>query len=158
MLLDALDILKADFDLMVHFVGRDYNDDYSEDIKKEFKKRKGNVIFHDSISDPNQILNSMDIGVLVSKYEGMPMALLEYGAAGLPVIATKVGICEKLLKNQGILVESENLNQLVDAIRAYAVNKNQAKLDSVKFHKYILSNYTSTVIIPKYLAFCKSIC
>lgn len=158
LLLDALDILKTDFDLMVHFIGREYKDEYSENIKNEFKKRKDYVIFHNSISDPNQILISMDIGVLVSKYEGMPMALLEYGAASLAVIATNVGVCEKLLKNRGVLIESENLNQLVEAIRTYAANRDQAKSDSIKFHNFIVSNYTSRVIIPKYLNFCKSIC
>ena len=28
----------------------------------------------------------MDVGVLVSKFEGMPLVLLEYGVAKLPVI------------------------------------------------------------------------
>ena len=38
-----------------------------------------------------KLLRSFDIGVLSSSSEGLPMALLEYGAAGLPVIATAVG-------------------------------------------------------------------
>jgi glycosyltransferase involved in cell wall biosynthesis len=43
------------------------------------------------------ILRGSDVGVLSSEVEGLPLALLEYGAAGLPVVVTDVGECRHVL-------------------------------------------------------------
>ena len=47
--------------------------------------------------DISAILRSCDIGVLTSIHEGLPLALIEYGLAGLPAIATDVGACADVL-------------------------------------------------------------
>jgi len=158
LLLKAVDILISEINLQVHFIGRDFKDDYSKLIKEEFEKRKQYVKFHDSIIDPYPILLSMDLGILVSTYEGMPMAILEYGAANMPVISTNVGVCKELLKNRGILIPSNDLDQLVNAIKTYAYNSELARKDSIKFHNFIMSNYASKVVIPRYLEFVKNLC
>jgi glycosyltransferase involved in cell wall biosynthesis len=49
------------------------------------------VIFWGLRSDVPAILNYATIGVLSSKVEGLPNAIIEYMAAGLPVVATRVG-------------------------------------------------------------------
>lgn len=158
LLLKAVDIVKSEINLQVHFIGRDFKDDYSTYIKQEFEKRKGYVNFYDTITDPYPILLTMDLGILVSTYEGMPMAILEYGAASLPVISTDVGVCKELLKNRGILIPSQNLDRLVNAIETYAFNTERAKTDSIKFHNFIMSNYASKVTIPRYLEFVRNLC
>jgi len=56
-----------------------------------------NVFFLGSRNDVGGILRGCDIGVLSSASEGMPLALLEYGVAGLPVIATAVGQVPEVL-------------------------------------------------------------
>lgn len=48
-------------------------------------------------SDVPAILKACSIGVLSSASEGLPLALLEYGSAGLPVVATNVGQCAEVL-------------------------------------------------------------
>lgn len=158
LLLEALDILKSEIKLHGFFIGRDFNDKYSIYIKKEFKKRKSYITYYDNITDPFSILNKMNLGILVSRYEGMPMSVLEYGEASLPVISTNVGACEMLLENKGILISPGNLNELVEAIRIYAYNPDRSQRDSKKFHHFIKSNYSSQAIIPKYLEFCRSLC
>ncbi len=52
---------------------------------------RAQVIFWGIRSDVPAILNHAAIGVLSSKVEGLPNAIIEYMAAGLPVVATKVG-------------------------------------------------------------------
>lgn len=57
-------------------------------------------------TDVPALCASCDIGVLSSRSEGFPMALVDYGQAGLPVIATAVGECAQVLEggDAGILV------------------------------------------------------
>lgn len=44
-------------------------------------------------ADVRGLLAQVDVGVLSSRAEGMPLALLEYGTAGLAVVTTDVGQC-----------------------------------------------------------------
>jgi glycosyltransferase involved in cell wall biosynthesis len=64
------------------------------------------------------MLQACDIGVLSSASEGLPLALLEYGLAGLPAVATRVGQCPDVLDEgrAGILVPSGAPQQLAEAL------------------------------------------
>ncbi len=56
--------------------------------------------------DVPSILARCDVAVLSSVSEGFPLALVEYGMAGLPVVATAVGQCGEMLEEgrAGVLV------------------------------------------------------
>ena len=68
--------------------------------------------------DVPRILACCDIGVLPSKAEGLPNAVLEYLAAGLPTVATRVGGNAEILEDgkTGLLVPAENPAALSEAI------------------------------------------
>jgi glycosyltransferase involved in cell wall biosynthesis len=76
------------------------------------------VIFMGQRKDIPELLMAMDIFVLPSVREGLPMALLEAMAAKRPVIATRVGAIPKVIENEGIgvLVEPKDAIGLRDAI------------------------------------------
>jgi glycosyltransferase involved in cell wall biosynthesis len=69
-------------------------------------------------NDVPSVLASCDVGILSSRVEGLPMALLEYGAAGLGAICTRVGQCEEVaLDGQAaLLVNPSNPQELAHAI------------------------------------------
>lgn len=69
-------------------------------------------------ADIPQLLSCCDIGVLASKSEGLPNAVLEYLAAGLPVVATAVGGVPEIIENEvhGLLIPPENPEALATAI------------------------------------------
>ena len=76
------------------------------------------VVFLGKREDARQLLNMADICVLPSLSEGMSNAILEYMAAGKPVVATNVGGNPELVQNgeTGILVDKENSEQLAKAL------------------------------------------
>lgn len=75
-------------------------------------------IFLGHRTDIPQLLSLCDIGVLASKSEGLPNAVLEYLAAGLAVVATTVGGIPEIIKNEvhGLLIPPESPTALSAAI------------------------------------------
>ena len=69
-------------------------------------------------NDIPEILASCDIAVLPSRAEGLPNAVLEYMAAGLPTVASRVGGNAELVQDgvTGLLVPAEDANALADAL------------------------------------------
>jgi len=69
-------------------------------------------------TDIPQLLSCCDIGVLASKSEGLPNAVLEYLAAGLPVVATTVGGVPEIIENEvhGLLIPPEHPDALATAL------------------------------------------
>jgi glycosyltransferase involved in cell wall biosynthesis len=56
--------------------------------------------------------------LLFSRFENLPCVMLEALCCGLPVISSRVGgIAEVVNRENGILVESENINELTDAMQ-----------------------------------------
>lgn len=72
---------------------------------------------------PNLLIAS-DISVLPSRYEGIPRALMESMALGIPVIATNVPGSRTLIRSgeNGILVEHDDVPELAIAIRSLIEN------------------------------------
>ena len=59
------------------------------------------VEFVGSVADARTEMASASVGILTSKREALPLALLEYLTSGLPVVATAVGQCCDVLEGSG---------------------------------------------------------
>jgi glycosyltransferase involved in cell wall biosynthesis len=70
------------------------------------------------VEDVPERLASADIFVLSSRYEGMPIAVLEAMAAGLPVVATDLGGLREMITAEGtqLLVPPGDPRALADSI------------------------------------------
>ena len=68
--------------------------------------------------DVPSLLKQCDIGVLSSVSEGLPLALIEYGMAGLAAVATRVGQCAEVLEDgaAGLLVPPQAPEALATAL------------------------------------------
>ncbi len=75
-------------------------------------------IFLGHRTDIPALLACCDIGVLASRTEGLPNAVLEYMAASLPVVATAVGGVPEIIENEvnGLLIPPEDPATLGSAI------------------------------------------
>jgi glycosyltransferase involved in cell wall biosynthesis len=72
--------------------------------------------------DVPEIMNAADGYVLSSAWEGMPVVLLEAAAAGLAIVATRVGGVAEVVEHEqsGLLVPAENPAELAEAMRRLA--------------------------------------
>lgn len=116
---------------------------------------KGNV----SVDMVHYYLDQSDIFLLVSRTEGLPRAIIEAMAHGLPCIGTRVGGIPELL-DEDVLVEKEEPMQLANLLEKMIkdidftnqqAERNLKEADSYKedkleklrnkFFEYIISNY-----------------
>jgi glycosyltransferase involved in cell wall biosynthesis len=76
------------------------------------------VMFVGSVPDPPALLPGFDVFALSSRYEGLPNALLEAMAAGLPAVATDVGGVAEVLEDgvSGLLAPAGDVPALAAAL------------------------------------------
>ena len=69
----------------------------------------GSVVFHGMQSNVHPYLEQADIFLLPSRYEGMPMTIIEAMATGLPIVASRVGGIPDMLTDgeSALLVDCE---------------------------------------------------
>jgi glycosyltransferase involved in cell wall biosynthesis len=121
-LLKAFKIVSNAFpEWTLNLVGKDFKDSYSRELSNKIQELQlqYQVFTYGSREDITHILSQATIGVLGSASEGLPLALLEYGMAGLPVVATTVGDVPLVLSHRksGLLVPSGNAQALAIALQ-----------------------------------------
>lgn len=120
-LLNAFKELRLDqLGWSMHFIGKDFYNDYSNELKDYIKTTELNnsVYIYDAQNDIQYILSQATIGILASKDEGFPVALLEYGLAKLAVVSTNVGYCSTLIthNSSGLLFNPDNKEELKQSL------------------------------------------
>jgi len=159
-LLNAFKIVNDNFfDWTLHLVGKEFNDDYALSIKTFIKQNnlENHVFVYGSCTDISNILNQSDIGVLSSKSEGLPVSLLEYGLIMLPVVATNVGDCNKVISNtnEGILVEPDNDIVLSKAISKLIEDKDLRNVIAENLHQKVVSSFSESKSIDSLMKIYK---
>lgn len=110
------DELHSGFDAKIALVGSGPFRDSIWGLIKEYGL-EGNIELLGKRDDVAELLHDSKCFVLSSLYEGLPMTILEAMAAGLPVIATSVGGVPDVVDGNGILVEPNDTDALVRAMR-----------------------------------------
>jgi len=102
--------------------------------------------------DMMEIVQIMDVYVLPSIWEGLPLVILEAMAMKRPIVATAVGGTPTAIKDgvTGILVESENESALSTAIIAILKDKRKAKQLGENAYKYFNQRFTVTKMLEGY--------
>lgn len=116
LLLDAVAPIVADRrDVVVVLFGSGPEED---DLRKRARKIGTSIRFAGSVNDRPAIYRAIDILALPSRFEGLPMTVLEAMASGVPVIATAVdGVLEIVADREtALIVPSEDEAGLRSAI------------------------------------------
>ncbi len=109
----------------------------------------GRLFFVGERADIPQILAAMDIFVLPSITEGLPLTILEAMAAGKPVVATRVGgLPEVILDGEtGLLVPPRDPHALAQALARLLSDRRQAVEMGQKGRQRVMEHFTVTVMV-----------
>jgi len=159
-LLEAFEIsAQKNVNLTLHLVGEDPGTDYAKMFLQKIAKSPvaERIFYYGSQEKVSGMLIQADLGVLASSSEGLPLVLLEYGLAGLPVVCTDVGDCRKVIGDFGKLVPIKNPEAMAKAILFYLNNNDMMNSDAKNFQKKTIENYSEKTVLPKFLKFYKEI-
>lgn len=97
-------------------------------------------------------LAGVDIAVLSSRAEGMPNAVLEYLAAGRPVVATTVGAVPELIEDgvTGLLVPPGDAEAMARAILRLVQNPDLAARLAEAGRRHVLTRYSRSAMIGRF--------
>ena len=155
-LLLAFSKITKDFpDYSLHCVGQDFGNTYSEELYRLTNDLdlRSKVFFYGTCSDISAILSACDIGVLSSKSEGLPLALLEYGSAGLAVLVTAVGDCSRVVENEksGLVVPSEDSEALYNGLCNLIIYHDKSKQFGLKLKQTVVNTYSVSAVLNSVL-------
>ena len=153
-LIKAIAILKQKFNLQIKvaILGDGSKRVYLENLSKQLGV-DNEIAFLGVQKDVQSFMASSKIFVLPSRWEGLPMVILEAMANRLPIIATPVGGITEIINDgvDGILVEPENPELLADKIYLLLNNENlrldisRKAFDKVKT-EYCISKFTAQML------------
>lgn len=100
-----------------------------------------------------ELLAASDVFVLPSRWEGLPMALLEGMMAGLPVIATRVEGVDEVVQpgEHGLLVPLESPVELAQAILQLLRSPQDRQRMGAAARERVLNSYTTDRMCESYL-------
>ncbi|NQV26810.1 MAG: glycosyltransferase, partial [Rhodopirellula sp.] len=103
-------------------------------------------------ADVPGIMRASDVFVLASNWEGMPNVLLEAGAAGIPVVSTRVEGAEEIVTSSesGVLVGICREDQLASAIADCLSDPQSAKNRAVRLQRLIAEEFTWSSVVDSY--------
>ena len=155
LLLDAFEkLLETDPEYTLHLFGETPDTLYAKSILQRLKEHpfKSSVFYHGLYLKMSAVLPHFDAGVLSSNSEGLPLALLEYGQAGLAVITTDVGQCKQVLDDAGICVPPEDTEAFASALLHLEENPLEAQQKAKIFQNKVQEHYGAPSILIEVLS------
>lgn len=152
--LSIKDKLKS-YNVQVFFAGMYWHDDYYKQLNDFIHENKISdyIQFLGSINNVSELLSNSDIGVICSVFEGLPVSLLEYGLAGLPVVVTNVGQCAEVVDNgnAGILVPPSDPHALAEALLCLIENSEKRKFFGIRLKKRVEEEFGAEKFLEIYV-------
>lgn len=110
------------------------------------------VVFHGWMSRPDALglMSTASVVVLPSSAEGLPMALLEAMARGVPVVSTPVGGIPALLSDgAGIILGVDDVGALADALLNLLRDPESARQLGASGRDRVASRYSTTQVVAE---------
>lgn len=134
-------------------------------IRQDLLAQAGNlgvgerVVFLGHREDTDVLLQALDIFVLPSLSEGIPMALLEAMAASRPIVASRVGGIPEIIEDgvEGFLVESMDVNGLAERCRRLIESPDVARKMGEQGRKRVEREFSATAMADRVVSVYKEL-
>ena len=139
------ELLKWDWNLKLLIVGDGPMREYLMELAHEWGIWS-KVYFTGRVDDETlySILKVSDLAILPSRYEPFGITILETTAAGLPVITTKVGGPDEIVRDwyNGVKVSPNNVNEIINIAKILLSNEELRREISRNARESVLRWYT----------------
>jgi glycosyltransferase involved in cell wall biosynthesis len=127
-----------------------------KDVSTDYPK---NCFFLGSIPNASSLLHYIDLLILTSNYEGLPMVIIEALAASKPVVSSNVGGVNEIVRDgiDGYAV-ANSVNEFSDKISYILDNEEVASVFGKNGEKIYESELTVEKMTSNYLKIYHSIC
>ena len=147
-LINAMDILKDKYpNIKVLCIG---DGTLKESLDKQIILRnlQNNIFMLGYRLDVNKLINISDIGILLSRREGLPRNIMEFMACGRKVIATDIRGCRDLICDEtiGTLVNVDDYESTAKAIEKYYILNDKSFEVSEEIRKYDIESINSELL------------
>lgn len=147
-LINAMDILKDKYpNIKVLCIG---DGTLKESLEKQITLRnlQNNIFMLGYRLDVNKFINISDIGILLSRREGLPRNIMEFMACGRNVIATDIRGCRDLICDEtiGTLVNVDDYESTAKAIEKYYILNDKSFEVSEEIRKYDIDSINSELL------------
>ena len=104
-------------------------------------------------------LNTMDILVLPSLWEGLPNAIIQAMNMGIPVVTSNVGGCPEIVNNMknGILFPSNNLDEFIESVQILIEDRDFASRLGANAKRTAEERFSLSRMIEEYAKFYKEL-
>jgi glycosyltransferase involved in cell wall biosynthesis len=120
---------------------------------------EGHAVLLGERHDVPRLLAASAIYVSSSHWEGLPVAVLEAMAAGLPIVATSVGdLPHVVVDSTGVLVPPREPRKLAMALQTLLDNPAQRQALGAAAQAYVARNYSPEVWFDRLMALYKEVC
>lgn len=111
-----------------------------------------NVHFHGHQSDMNSVWQNVDLLLITSRYEGLPMAALEAMSRGIPVVSFELGELPSVIDTGSNGWIASSREEMITILGSW-FSLSEAKRSQIKYHaqQTIELNYSTDVVIPTML-------
>lgn len=151
-LLHACQILKSQgVKFNLNLAGKEQSDcRYLSNFKKTLN---GNFVYHGVVQGDSKInfIKKIDVFVLPSYFEGLPMSLIECMSYGVVPVVTPVGSIPEVVNDRrnGLLVKVKDIESIVNAIKELNSDRSLLKTLSDSARKTIAMNFSPVDYINK---------
>jgi glycosyltransferase involved in cell wall biosynthesis len=117
------------------------------------------VLFYPIVNQTSETLSLFDLFVMPSRQEGLGLSIIEAQAAGLPVVASRVGGIPTLIEDgqTGVLVDPENIKMLADAMIALLSDKNKRQTIGYNARRFVETRFSLERMAEQTLNLYKSL-
>lgn len=121
------------------------------------KRLEDRIHFLGRIEDARAYLKAFDIFTLTSRTEAFPYAILEAGAAGLPIIASEVGGISEVITDPelGILVPPSNVEEIKKSLLFMLKKPKYRELAGKNLRQRVSANFSLKKMVEKTIALYK---